>query len=124
MIMTGSFAGYNATVNIVCNSDQKVTAVAAELIQTTEWSKLMTEYEYYKALYTNKYGEPYKSIEDNKYSYTRDNFWMMKGLCDGGCTWGCLYVTDNGEIEIDVVGKNIKRKYEADINKGNIKIIY
>ena len=65
-LFTGDFTGRNATIGVTATDDGKdVFAVFVLFDPSGEWNTLVNTYDYYKDLYTRKYGRPSISKETN-----------------------------------------------------------
>lgn len=63
-LFTGDFTGSEATVGVTATDDGKnVFAVVVLFEPSGEWNTLVNTYDYYKDLYTRKYGKPSISKE-------------------------------------------------------------
>lgn len=101
-LFRGDFAGSNATIGVVSDDDGEiVSAVMVMFDGSDEWRVLVNLYDFYKDLYTRKYGEPTKVIEENP-SRTEYNSELMAKLLDRTAVWGCLWELPAGDIEINI----------------------
>ena len=65
-LFSGDFTGRQATVGVTATDDGKnVFAVVVLFDPSGEWNTLVNTYDYYKDLYTRKYGKPTISKENN-----------------------------------------------------------
>ena len=65
-LFSGDFTGRKATVGVTATDDGKnVFAVVVFFDPSGEWNTLVNTYDYYKDLYTRKYGVPTISKENN-----------------------------------------------------------
>ena len=66
-LFIGDFTGRNATIGVTATDDGKnVFAVVVFFDPSGEWNTLVNTYDYYKDLYTHKYGSPTISKETNR----------------------------------------------------------
>lgn len=65
-MLSGTFTSKNALLTVAGNSSGNVIAVIVALPDNKEWKNLVTEYDYYKNLYTQKYGMPVSVTEQDK----------------------------------------------------------
>ena len=87
-LFTGEFTGQNATVGVVATDDGKsVSAVAVLFDSSGEWNTLVNTYNYYKDLYTRKYGNPTISKEKNP-AHSDSNITLMAEVHQGTVVWG------------------------------------
>ena len=105
-LYTGDFTGREATVGVVAANDGKtVYTVYANFKPTKEWRELVDTYNYYKGLYTIKYGDPKKVVEKNPaYDDNLDdsNFSLMHELYEGLVTWTSQWEATGGDIELSI----------------------
>lgn len=99
---TGDFTGRNATVGVTATDDGKnVFAVIVFFDPSGEWNTLVNTYDYYKDLYTRKYGRPTYSKENNP-AYTDSNTALMIELHEGTVTYGSAWQFTGGDIELSI----------------------
>lgn len=104
-LFVGDFTGRNSTVGIIADDDgENVYSVVVLFDSSDEWKVLVNTYDYYKDLYTRKYGKPKVSIEKNKelMSTSPNNGLLMIELDERRATWGSLWEVTGGEIEINI----------------------
>lgn len=104
-LFVGDFTGRNSTVGIIADDDgENVYSVVVLFDSSNEWKVLVDTYDYYKDLYTRKYGKPKVSIEKNKelMSTSPNNGLLMIELDERRATWGSLWEVTGGEIEINI----------------------
>ena len=66
-LFTGNFTGQDATIGVKATDDGKnVFAITVIFDSSGEWNTLIDTYNYYKDLYTRKYGKPTISKEKNQ----------------------------------------------------------
>lgn len=101
-LFTGDFTGRTATVGVVAADDGKnVFGVTVLFDPSGEWNTLVNTYDYYKELYTRKYGKPEISKEKNP-AYGDDNTSKMAQVHQGTVVWGSAWETTGGAIEISI----------------------
>lgn len=99
-VFEGLFTGQKATI-LVTGSDEgtNVFAVGVVFEASKEWKILKQTYEYYKDLYTRKYGEPTGSKEYNP-ATSDSNIALMAEVHEGTIEYGSGWIVEGGEIEI------------------------
>lgn len=118
--LTGTFTNKKVDVMVTTNSLGNVVAVGLVLPESDEWKSLLNEYNYYKDLYSQKYGRP--TSVNEKYDYkTNDNYLNMLHIVDGKTEWECWFGTPEGEILLSIEG-NKRQKYGD--RTANIIIMY
>ena len=65
-----------------------------------EWSTIWTDYNSYKELLKKEYGEPFRSIEENRDSITQDN--PMFSVRMGQVEYWTLFKADHGNIKLSI----------------------
>ena len=101
-VFTGDFTGRNAMVCVTSSNDGKnVFGVTVIFESSEEWNTLVNTYDYYKALYTRKYGAPSFSKEKNP-AYGDANTYKMHELNMGTVVWGSKWNVEGGTIEISI----------------------
>ena len=99
-IFKGDFTGRKATVGVGATEDGKnVHAVVVFFEETENWKTLVNTYDYYKDIYTRKYGIPYASKEYNP-SIQDDNFSKMLELLQGNVIYESTWYVTGGRISI------------------------
>lgn len=104
-LFTGDFTGRSAKVGVIAADDgENVYSVIVFFDASDEWKVLTNIYNYYKDLYTRKYGKPTTVVEKNSAtkSVNPSDFEYMHGLISGTATWGSLWSVAGGEIEITI----------------------
>jgi hypothetical protein len=101
-IFVGDFTGRKATIGVVATDDGKnVFSVVVLFDSSEEWNTLVNTYDYYKQLYTRKYGEPKVSVENNPAN--RDsNISKMYEVNQGRVTWASAWEITGGDIELSI----------------------
>lgn len=101
-LFTGDFTGREATVGVTAADDGKnVFAVVVLFDPSGEWSVLVNTYDYYKDLYTRKYGNPAVSDERNP-SHLDSNTGLMIQLQEGTVTYYSAWEVDGGDIQLSI----------------------
>ena len=98
----GVFTGRKATVGVGATADGKnVRAVVVFFEETENWKTLVNTYEYYKDIYTRKYGIPLASKEYNP-SQENDNFSLMYELIQDKVIYQSVWYVNGGTIDINI----------------------
>ena len=101
-VLEGDFAGRNATIGVAAtNGGREVYAVVIFFDSSDEWNTLVSTYDYYKNLYTRKYGEPSVLKESNP-AHSDSNTALMGELYQGRVVWASLWEVSGGEIELSI----------------------
>lgn len=101
-IFSGDFTGRKATVGVYATDDGKnVHSVVVISEVSGEWNTLVNTYDYYKALYTRKYGEPSACREFNP-SLRDSNILLMHELGQGTVTYASTWDITGGIIELSI----------------------
>lgn len=101
-LFTGDFTGKTATVGVVAADDGKnVFGVTVLFDPSGEWNTLVNTYDYYKELYTRKYGKPEISKEKNP-AHSDSNTAKMAEVHQGTVVWGSAWEVIGGDIEISI----------------------
>lgn len=101
-LFTGDFTGREATIVVGADqSGQNVFTVAVIFPESEEWNYLVNTYDYYKELYTEKYGTPSFNREDNP-SRSNDNNSRMIELYKGTVVYGSVFNAPGGTIELSI----------------------
>ena len=132
-VLEGLFTGQKSTV-VVTSTDngEDVFAVAVIFGSDSAWNKLVKTYDYYKDLYTRKYGTPTISKEENP-STDNSNTALMFSLNEGQAVYASLWEVTGGEIELSIQKaegslqgmvviryrdkQNVKEKIESDMEE-------
>ncbi len=116
-LFTGDFTGRPATVGVTATDDGKnVFAVAVLFDPSGEWNTLVNIYDYYKDLYTRKYGEPTVSRENNP-SHSDSNISLMYEVYQGTVVYGSAWQVAGGDIELSI-------EKSSEIYEGMVMIRY
>lgn len=117
-LFTGDFTGRNATVGVNATDDGKnVFSVALFFDPSKEWNRLVNTYDYYKDLYTTKYGEPTMSREENP-SLSDSNTSLMLALNQGRVVYGSVWEVNGGDIQLSI------EKSQGGVCEGIVMIRY
>lgn len=101
-MFTGDFTGTQAAVGVSATADGKrVHAVVVMFNESSEWKTLVSTYDYYKGLYTRKYGEPSACQEHNPSRWER-NIALMYELEQGTVTYTSAWNVSGGTIELSI----------------------
>ncbi len=101
-IFSGDFTGRKATVGVIATDDGKnVFSVVVLFDPSGEWNTLVNTYDYYKKLYTRKYGEPALSKENNPAS-SDSNSSLMHEVYQGTVVYGSAWEVAGGDIELSI----------------------
>lgn len=101
-LFSGDFTGQNAMVGVTSSNDgQNVFGVTVIFESSEEWKTLVNTYDYYKDLYTRKYGTPSISKEKNP-ALGESNIYFMHELTQGTVVWGSKWEVEGGTIEISI----------------------
>lgn len=102
MLFSGDFTGRNATVGVTATDDGKdVFAVVVLFDPSGEWNTLVNTYDYYKDLYTRKYGKPSISKEKNP-AHSDSNTALMAEVYQGTVVYGSAWETTGGDIQLSI----------------------
>ena len=101
-VLVGDFAGRNATIGVAAtNGGREVYAVVIFFDSSDEWNTLVSTYDYYKDLYSRKYGSP-STLKEVNPAYSDSNTALMRALCEGRVVWASLWEVPGGEIELSI----------------------
>lgn len=101
-LFSGDFTGRKSTVGVVATDDGKnVFGVGVFFDPSGEWKTLVNTYDYYKGLYTRKYGEPAFSEERNP-ARSDSNTSLMLALHEGKVTYFSTWNVKGGDIQISI----------------------
>ena len=101
-VLVGDFAGRNATIGVAAtNGGRDVYAVVIFFDSSDEWNTLVSTYDYYKDLYSRKYGSP-STLKEVNPAYSDSNTALMRALCEGRVVWASLWEVPGGEIELSI----------------------
>ncbi len=101
-MFTGDFTGRNASVGVTATDDGKnVCAVVVLFDPSGEWNTLVNTYDYYKDLYTRKYGKPTISRENNP-AHSDSNIALMAEVHEGTVVYGSAWEVSGGDIQLSI----------------------
>ena len=101
-LFTGDFTGRYATVGVTATDDGKnVFAVVVLFDSSGEWKNLVNTYNYYKELYTRKYGKPTNSKEKNP-AISDSNTALMAEVHQGTVVYGSVWEVTGGDIQLSI----------------------
>ena len=101
-LFIGDFTGRNATIGVTATDDGKnVFAVVVFFDPSGEWNTLVNTYDYYKNLYTRKYGEPTISKENNP-ARSDSNTALMAQVHEGTVVYGSAWEVAGGDIQLSI----------------------
>ena len=116
-LFTGDFTGRNATVGVTATDDGKdVFAVVVLFDPSGEWNALINTYDYYKDLYTRKYGKPSISKEKNP-ALSDSNTALMAEVRQGTVVYGSAWEVTGGDIQLSI-------EKSSGVYKGMVMIRY
>lgn len=116
-LFTGDFTGRNATVGVTATDDGKdVFAVVVLFDPSGEWNALVNTYDYYKDLYTRKYGKPSTSKEKNP-ALSDSNTALMAEVHQGTVVYGSAWEVTGGDIQLSI-------EKSSGVYKGMVMIRY
>lgn len=102
VLFNGEFTGRDATIGVVATDDCKdVYKVMVIFDPNSEWKNLVALYEYYKNLYTIKYGNPFSSVENNP-AHSDSNFVLMFELRNGTVEYESIWNVNGGLILLNI----------------------
>ena len=105
-LFIGDFTGRESTVGVAATDDGKnVFSVLVFFEASGEWNVLVNTYDYYKDLYTRKYGKPAMSKEKNP-ARADSNTALMAEVYDGTAVWASAWKVTGGDIELSIEKSN------------------
>ena len=116
----GEFAGYSECKIFVHKVPNRniVHKVVVFFPKESSWARLEEEYNKFKGMLTNKYGEPtLRSEKFKEGALTFSDSAKMRLLKEGNCDYWTQWEVDNGDIQVQIASKD-------DTDGGNIRIIY
>lgn len=117
-LFSGNFTGRNANVGVAAAEDGKnVYAVVVFFDSSKEWNTLVNIYNYYKELYTRKYGRPTVSKENNP-AYSDSNTALMAEVHQGTVVYVSAWKVSGGDIELSI------DKFSGGFYEGVVRITY
>ena len=109
-LFTGDFTGRNATVGVTATDDGVLFDPSGE------WNALINTYDYYKDLYTRKYGKPSISKEKNP-ALSDSNTALMAEVHQGTVVYGSAWEVTGGDIQLSI-------EKSSGVYKGMVMIRY
>lgn len=101
-LFSGDFTGREATVGVTATDDgNNVFAVVVLFDPSGEWNTLVNTYDYYKKLYTRKYGKPTISRENNP-ARSDSNTALMAEVYQGTVVYGSAWEVTGGDIQLSI----------------------
>lgn len=101
-LFVGDFTGRQATIGVGATDDGKsVHSVVVFFNPSDEWKNLVNTYDYYKELYTRKYGKP-SACRENNPSRQDGNVMLMHELTQGTVTYASAWEVTGGTIELSI----------------------
>lgn len=101
-LFSGDFTGRDATVGVTATDDgENVFAVVVIFDSILEWNTLVNTYDYYKDLYTRKYGKPTISKEKNP-ALSDSNTALMAEVHQGTVVYGSAWEVTGGDIQLSI----------------------
>lgn len=80
---------------------EKCFAVVVLFDPSGEWNTLVNTYDYYKDLYTRKYGKPTISKENNP-AHLDSNTALMAEVHQGTVVYGSAWEVTGGDIQLSI----------------------
>lgn len=101
-VFIGDFTGREATIGVAATNDgENVFSVVVFFDSCGEWNTLVNTYEYYKDLYTRKYGKPAMTQEKNP-ARIDTNAALMSEVDNGRAVYGSKWEVTGGDIELSI----------------------
>ena len=101
-VFIGDFTGRQTTIGVAATDNGKnVFSVVVFFDASKEWNILVNTYNYYKDLYTRKYGKPSMSKEKNP-ALADSNTALMAEVHDGTAVWVSTWKVTGGDIELSI----------------------
>lgn len=101
-LFVGDFTGRDATIGVIADqTGENVFSVVVFFPESEEWNTLVSTYDYYKDLYTEKYGTPSFNKEYNP-SRMNDNMSLMREVYQGTVVYGSVFNAPGGTIELSI----------------------
>ena len=120
VVLKGEFAGYSGCEIYVYKIPNRniVHKVAVSFPEKKSWARLEEEYNKFKGMLTNKYGDPTLHSEKFKEgASTVSDLAKMSSLKAGNCYYWTQWQVDNGDLRMDIVPI-------IDTNDGCISLAY
>ncbi len=116
-MFSGHFTDTEVTVGVIAtNGGEDVYSIVILLPSSEEWNQLVKSYDYYKDLYTSKYGNPKESTEINP-AIDNDNLFLMSELSYGTVKYISQWEAKGGSIELSI-------EKSGEFNEGHVVIRY
>lgn len=125
-MLQGDFAGYkNCMVGVYTIKPINVVSMIGVLFNARDtWSDLESDYDFFKSMLTEKYGEPAIVVEEFERPQ-RDNNDKIHELRMDRCTWASAFHTEKGSIELSMEYNNYEcrviLRYRDKINTERVK---
>ena len=118
VVMEGTFTGKDATVYIISSEkSHPVWKVLVKLPKRTSWSSIKSDYEYYKEMFTKKYGNPTDNYEFFSKPYYEGDGYEMSALRNEKCHYISAYENPAGVIYIEMsTTEQLSINYEDKVN--------
>lgn len=101
-MFVGDFTGREATIAVTATDDGKnVFGILVGFNPSGEWNRLVNTYDYYKSLYTRKYGKPSVSKENNP-SLSDSNTSLMAEVNQGTVVYTSVWNAKGGDIQLSI----------------------
>lgn len=114
----GDFTGRDAYVVVGATDNGKaVHSVVVLFDPSKEWNILVNQYDYYKEIYSRKYGDPSTNVEKNP-SYDNSNLSQMYELWQGNVVYTSEWDVEGGSISLSI------EKFLDGVNQGLVVIRY
>lgn len=102
VVLTGEFTNKEVMVLVVSNANkQNVWKVGVLFEASDSWDFLVSQYDYYKELYTKKYGKPVSHTESFEKDYYKDSGQLF-ALSQGWVKYESFWEVDNGDIKVSI----------------------
>lgn len=116
-VFSGNFTGRDVSVGVVAMEDGKdVLGVVVLFDPSGEWNDLVDTYNYYKELYTRKYGKPTGSKENNP-ARMDSNTALMAEVYQGTVVYASVWKLPTGDIELSI-------EKSSGFYEGMVRILY
>ena len=116
-MFSGTFTGKQVRLGVMATDDNKeVLGVIVRFKPLGFWEPLIDTYNYYKDLYTEKYGTPKVNTEKKHKSENNSNT-IMYQLRDGQIEYDCTWAATGGTIRLSI------ESFHQSL-KGVVKIVY
>ena len=125
-MLEGDFAGYKNCKVIVYTVKPLniVSMIGVAFNERENWSDLESDYDFFKEMLTEKYGEPALVVEEFKNS-PKDNNSKLHELKMDRCTWASAFQTESGDIELSIQQNNFRTwvmlRYRDKVNTEKVR---